>query len=191
MKTFSIEHRKHISEKMKGNKNGSFSKGISRLKLKGVSRTDEVKRKISISHKGKKFSKEHIQKLREARLKNPNRYWLGKKRPEITGKNSKVWVNGDYKKAENKMQDSAYMNWSYLVKKRDLGKCRLLNNECKGRLESHHIYSWREYPTLRYVLTNGITLCQFHHPRGYEQEKRMIPIFQELLSVSKENIENL
>ena len=29
------------------------------------------------------FTKEHKQKLREAKLKNPVRYWLGKKRPEI------------------------------------------------------------------------------------------------------------
>jgi hypothetical protein len=72
------------------------------------------------------------------------------------------------------------------VKKRDEWKCRLLTSDCKGRLESHHILNWIDYPELRYILTNGITLCAFHHPRKWEEEKRMIPIFQELLSVSKE-----
>lgn len=72
------------------------------------------------------------------------------------------------------------------VKKRDNWKCKLLSSNCKGRLEAHHIFNWVDYPELRYVVNNGITLCAFHHPRGREEEKRMIPIFQELLSVSKD-----
>lgn len=72
------------------------------------------------------------------------------------------------------------------VRKRDKWKCRLLNNDCKGRLESHHILNWIDYPTLRYLLTNGITLCHSHHPRGREKEKRLEPYFMELVSVSKE-----
>lgn len=31
------------------------------------------------------FSIEHREKLRQAHLKNPNRYWLGKKRPDMVG----------------------------------------------------------------------------------------------------------
>src|SRR6185295_4374463 len=121
--------------------------------------------------------------LSDAKKKNPTRYWLGKKRPDIAGKNSKVWVNGNYKKSENKMNDSAYVFWCREVKNRDSWKCRLLNLSCKGRLEAHHIFNWRDYPKLRYVVNNGITLCHFHHPRKWEEEKRMIPIFQELLSI--------
>lgn len=34
---------------------------------------------------GRQLSEEHKQKLREAKLKNPVRYWLGKKRPEMVG----------------------------------------------------------------------------------------------------------
>lgn len=144
-------------------------------------------------NKGKKGLQKHSletrEKIRQAHLgKKHILTEAGKKsfKEKMSGKNSPVWVNGNYKKSENKMLDSAYMYWSIEVKKRDGWKCKLLNNECKGRLEAHHIYSWRDYPTLRYVLTNGITLCQFHHPRKWEEEKRMIPIFQELLSVSKE-----
>lgn len=44
----------------------------------------EVREKISKAMKNKVFSEEHKQKLREAKYKNPNRYWAGKKRPEST-----------------------------------------------------------------------------------------------------------
>jgi hypothetical protein len=46
----------------------------------------EVKEKISKAMKNKKLSEEHKQKLREAKLKNPVRYWLDKTRPEETSK---------------------------------------------------------------------------------------------------------
>ena len=98
------------------------------------------------------------------------------------------WIKNrnNLKKSENKMNDVQYRYWTKEVKKRDNWKCRLLNKECSGRLEAHHILNWIDYPELRYVVNNGITLCAFHHPRKWEEEKRMIPIFQELLSVSKE-----
>ena len=60
-------------------------------------------------------------------------------------------------------------------------KCRLLNNACNGRLEAHHIFDWENYPTLRYVFNNGITLCHAHHPRKRAEEKRLAPVFQELV----------
>lgn len=111
----------------------------------------------------------------------------------MKGKRNRYFRNGEniiltknYKKSENKMNDSFYVRWSREVKDRDGWKCKLLSSECKGRLESHHIFDWINYHELRYILTNGITLCAFHHPRGREKEKRMVPIFQELLSVSEE-----
>ena len=41
-------------------------------------------------NKGKKqpYSKETLQAMREAKLRNPTRYWLGKKRPE-----TRYWLN--------------------------------------------------------------------------------------------------
>lgn len=52
----------------------------------------------------------------------------------------------------------------------------------------HHILGFKEHPELRYDINNGITLCHFHHPRKKEEEKRLIPTFMELVSVSKEII---
>ena len=49
-----------------------------------------------MSHlKGKKPSLEARKKMREAKLKNPVRYWLGKKRLDMVGKNNHKWKGDD------------------------------------------------------------------------------------------------
>lgn len=79
----------------------------------------------------------------------------------------------------------AYANWRKEVWRRDNFKCRISNNDCNGKIEAHHILGWRSHPELRYETNNGITLCQAHYPRKRAEEKRLIPFFNELVSVSK------
>lgn len=42
-------------------------------------------------NKGKKWDKKTKEKMSEAKLKNPTRYWLGKKNLKVTGENNKNW----------------------------------------------------------------------------------------------------
>lgn len=58
-----------------------------------------------------------------------------------------------------------HKQWSKDIKLSNGWKCKINNHECDGRLEAHHIYPWKDYPELRYDLTNGIPLCKRHHPR--------------------------
>jgi hypothetical protein len=74
------------------------------------------------------------------------------------------------------------------VYERDSWKCKINNKNCCGRIEVHHILSWFDYPELRYNINNGITLCHAHHPERRAEEKRLIPKFKELVSVSNRNI---
>lgn len=80
--------------------------------------------------------------------------------------------------------DGRYRDWRKSVWLRDNFKCRIASSDCCGRIEAHHILPWRDYPELRYELNNGITLCHAHHPIKRAEEKRLAPIFQELVSVS-------
>ncbi len=74
-----------------------------------------------------------------------------------------------------------HRDWSRQVKNRDNWECRMSNQECVGRMESHHVLSWKDYPELRYEINNGITLCHYHHPRKREDEVKLIPTFQKIL----------
>lgn len=110
----------------------------------------------------------------------------GIKRPDLSGKNHPRWIADRSKLIKRQERnDSAYHNWRMNVWLRDNFKCKINNQDCDGRLEVHHILGWSLYPELRYELNNGITLCHAHHPRRRAEEKRLIPVFQELASVLK------
>lgn len=96
------------------------------------------------------------------------------------------WVQDRTKLARrDERNDSMYHEWRKNVWKRDNFKCKIADSNCKGRIEAHHILSWRDYPELRYQVNNGITLCYAHHPRKMSEEIRLQSAFQTLISNSK------
>lgn len=111
-----------------------------------------------------------------------------KKRAEIlagkTGALSRRHIKDRTKivQKEKKHLNGLYKEWMSLVKKRDAYKCKINNSDCSGRLESHHILDWKNYPELRYEINNGITLCHAHHPRGRKNEAELSPYFQKLVA---------
>lgn len=80
-----------------------------------------------------------------------------------SGDNHYQWKGGyskDWRDSEK------YSFWRKSVYRRDNWKCLLCldnNEESPKELEAHHIKTASEYPDLVYVISNGITLCQFHH----------------------------
>jgi len=71
--------------------------------------------------------------------------------------------------------DPMYKQWRKEVYQRDGYKCLWCGS--KKKLQAHHIKLWAHYPQLRYVLSNGITLCKYHHSliHGKEQQyERML-----------------
>ncbi len=154
-KKLSDVHKKNIGKSLLGNKNGL----------------------------GYKHTPERIEKIRQASLRSPARYyWLGK-----FGEQAPNWKGNKCKKRQQR-NDSAYVQWVNRVRRRDKGLCRLKDKNCSGYNIIHHIKGWSKYPELRYKLNNGITLCQAHHPRMRAEEKRLIPFFQGLVSASSELI---
>ena len=111
----------------------------------------------------------------------------------MSGENNPRWIKDrtklqKYGDNNKDRRSSMYNNWRNQVWLRDSRKCKIANPDCNGRIEVHHILGWTDYPELRYEINNGITLCHFHHPRMWEEEKRLISNFQRLVSVSKELI---
>lgn len=159
----SEQHKKNLSKSLKGR--------IS--PMKGKHHSVETSLKIGLGNKGKKVSEET------------------KKRMSIskTGKLHWNWQDGITllnKRSYHTTKTPEYKEWRTKNLSRDNFKCKINNQDCKGSLQVHHILNWMDYPELRYDINNGITLCHTHHPKGRVEEKRLIPTFMELVSVSNE-----
>ena len=128
-------------------------------------------------------TKEYLSKISKGQHRSPDTEFK-KGRKGLKGENSPSWNPNREEMRKNLRNDAEYLQWVIKVKKRDKGQCRLKNKDCSGYNIVHHIRDWKNYPELRYKLTNGITLCQAHHPRKRAEEKRLVPILEGLVSVS-------
>lgn len=93
------------------------------------------------------------------------------------------WIK-DRTKVKFDTERGGYLHkqWSKAVKARDSWKCQIANRNCDGRMEAHHILSWKDFPASRYSVNNGITLCHRHHPSTRENEQKAIPRLQAIIS---------
>jgi len=68
--------------------------------------------------------------------------------------------------------DPAYKDFRKAVLKRDKGKCAMPGCGKKKQLQVHHIKKWSRASSLRYEVSNGITLCRQCHDsiKGYESQ---------------------
>ena len=112
-KSFSMEHREKIGKSIKDfwvGKERKFSKernekiskahkGKPKPWLKGKPLSEEHKRRISRTNKGRigyMLGKHQSEEAKKKMSENSshNRYWLGKKRPEFSGNKHPNWKNG-------------------------------------------------------------------------------------------------
>lgn len=155
---------------------------------KGSKMPDEIKKKISVAKKGKIPYVMTLEVRNKISLSQKGIPKYGGSRPNFRGKNHPGWIEDrsllkKYSGSEER-RSQRYRFWRKEVWLRDNFKCKLANPDCLGKMEVHHILPWKDYEEHRYKLTNGITLCHAHHPRKRAEEKRLIPIFQELVSAS-------
>lgn len=149
---------------------------------------------LAKAHRGKKQSKEHAMAAAKARtgLKRSPDFCAAvsarmKSNPPGKGKFGPAnpnWIADRTKLARinpDKIRTVAHLAWARAVKRRD-GGCVLRgcgHGQCAGRLESHHIKPFRDWPELRYEVSNGATLCMKHHPRKHSAVVSMMPLLAE------------
>lgn len=180
------------------------------MRHKGFKHSKETIEKIRKANLGQERSKESKEKMRQAKIINPTRYWLNKKRPEVlkwilpanigrnawnkdlklpqfSGENSASWIKDrtKIKVSDRSLNDPLQKGWRKAVKNRDGWKCRISDEKCSGGLEAHHILPWSKFPELRYQINNGITLCHAHHPRSRDEVAKLSPFFQSLVAEMK------
>ena len=105
------------------------------------------------------------------------------KKGKLMGCNNPNWIADRSLLAKRQERnDPAYKEWRKLVWIRDNSQCKINDNECVGRIEAHHIDSWKNFPELRYEVENGVTLCHYHHPRTRKNELLFTQYFKYLLN---------
>lgn len=74
------------------------------------------------------------------------------------GPNNKQWIGGSDRRSPYAVK---YRDWRKAVFERDGSKCIVCS--ATEQLEGHHIKSWALHPDLRFVVSNGQTLCKSCH----------------------------
>lgn len=139
----------------------------------------EERRLAMLGDKNPTKNPEVAEKIRQDRLKNPNRYWLGKKRMDMVGnqfsKGVEPWNKGKpYLQIRGEKHPGwkgglrrslgtfEYKQWRISVFKRDGYMC-VDCGKVGGYLEADHIKPWSLFPELRFDINNGRTLCRSCH----------------------------
>jgi len=78
--------------------------------------------------------------------------------------------------------DPTYRDWRKQVLKRDSYKCQMPGCKRKGkRMQTHHIRKWSAASSLRYEVSNGITLCWDCHKEVNKKEHLYERMFLEII----------
>lgn len=95
---------------------------------------------------------------------------IGKKHSEwlkgrFVGDKNPNWRGGNVNPNVRLRASYDAKQWSSKVRGRDGHKCQ----ECgaTGRLHAHHVKPWKNNPSLRFDVENGITLCPVCHQRAH------------------------
>lgn len=86
---------------------------------------------------------------------------------------------------EREWEDPRYKKWRKDIKERDGYKCQWPFCQSNKKLQAHHIKSWSKYPNARFLLNNGITLCQRHHKLVFRKEEQYASLFLRILNRDK------
>lgn len=136
--------------------------------------------------KGQEIRKNMSAASRESTSRPEVREKMSLAKRGVFGEKTNRWIKDRNKLSQKQVRnDYAYQEWRKIVWTRDKFICRLEDDHCSGKIISHHILPWRDYPDKRYDVKNGITLCHYHHPRKRVDEKRLETTLLELVSASK------
>ena len=89
--------------------------------------------------------------------------WLGKKRPDMTGKNHPKYKGGITPINQQIRGSLEYKLWSDSVWNRDNNRCQKCSENRLEKLVAHHILNFAQFPELRFAIDNGITFCRKCH----------------------------
>ena len=157
---FSKETKKRMSEARKGKKcpwAGKYKK------------TEDHKRKLSEVHKGMKkpWAGKYKRTLETRKHMSEQMKKSGRKPPSqlgMKGSKSGGWKGGVTKKNTLIRNSREFDLWRKSVFARDNYTCQKTGKK-GGELHPHHIQNFAQFPELRFVVSNGITLSEKSHKK--------------------------
>ncbi len=181
----SEETKKKISDAHKGRVISLETRQKISKTLKGVPMSEETKRKISRALAGRKKTKEHISRVVLSRtgLKHSEE---SKKRMSIArfgrfrGSNSSQWRGGITPETRSQRNSFEYKFWRKSCFERDNFTCQK-TGEYGGILVVHHINNFADFPELRFVISNGITLTKKAHDSFHKKYGKRNNTLEQLL----------
>ena len=145
------EYRHKFPELYDGFKEGHESYGAT--PWLGKKMPQEMKTKISVSLKGNPLVLARAKIYGELHSGDKHWNWRGGVTP------ANVLIRNSYD----------YHKWRKLIYERDYWTCQDCWIKCKKKdIVAHHLKSFEEYPELRFVVSNGITLCRSCHKKRHE-----------------------
>ena len=128
--------------------------------------------------KGKKMSEESRRKMSDAAKNRPSNR-IGKPHTAETkarisaitrertprGAAHYAYRNGEFQRGLDDRRSVEYQEWRNAVYRRDGYVCQHCGDNKGGNLHAHHIKEFADYPDLRFVVENGLTLCQTCHEK--------------------------
>jgi len=188
---FTQEHRDNLSKALTGNSN-LIKACRGHQNTLGFKHTEETKQKMKKAHLGKKY-KPMSDEVREKMSK----YWTGRKKPWLVGKklsekhkaklreshiglmsgeNHWNWKGGVSRAHKTGYWSVEYKNWRNQIFERDSYTCQKTGIK-GGKLHPHHIKNFAQFPKLRFIVDNGVTLLdkthiEFHKIYGNKNNTR-------------------
>lgn len=79
-------------------------------------------------------------------------------------------------------KDPAYEDFRKKIRARDKNRCRMPGCKSRKKLQVHHIRTWSQASSLRYEISNGITLCEECHKSIRGKECHYESLFIEIIN---------
>lgn len=96
----------------------------------------------------------------------------------VIGENHPRWDESrTHEQRTEERKTFEYSQWRTSVFERDDWKCKVCNDDKGGNLTAHHLNSYDKFENERYLIDNGVTLCDkchksFHSKFGYGKNTR-------------------
>ncbi len=148
----------------------------------GIPLSLERRRKQSIAMTGRKRTPEHQAKLNASQLGRPK---SAETRAKISatmqgmpgrthGESAKASISNHQRIRWRRLRSAdtrnchEYRTWRKAVLSRDNSTCRKCGTQETGKkIHAHHIIEWDDDPSLRFEVSNGLTLCSACHLREH------------------------